>query len=128
MLRLKEIESIADQLLVNNNTNEPFVPIDNIAKSLDVNVLLYDFGDDILGILVININKGTIGFNPDHSRKRQRFSIAHELGHDNLSQHTSDVSERFEGCSELQRLRRHPINGVDYLLKEHIGAAINHEM
>lgn len=38
-------------------------------------------GDNISGALVIQNNHGTIGFNPHESKVRQRFTIAHELGH-----------------------------------------------
>lgn len=52
---------------------------------------------------------------------------------DILSGNTSDVSvevrnEYFTGCSELNRLRKCPFNGADYLLKDHDGVEVNHEM
>ena len=52
---------------------------------------------------------------------------------DILSQHTNDVSvevgnKPYEGCSELKRLRKCPFNGADYLLHEHDGVMVDHEM
>lgn len=41
----------------------------------------YNLGDEVSGILAINDGKGTIGYNLQHSKGRQRFTVAHELGH-----------------------------------------------
>lgn len=48
----------------------------------------YDLGEDVSGILVIENSKGTIGYSSENSRVRQRFTIAHELGHFTLHKHS----------------------------------------
>ena len=54
----------------------------NYVKSQqDLDVLKYNFGDKVSGVLVSIGNKATIGFNPEHAWVRRRFTIAHELGH-----------------------------------------------
>ena len=58
--------------------------VETIAKNLDLTVTAYDLGDGVSGALVIENNKGSIGYNPSHPKVRQRFTIAHELGHYSL--------------------------------------------
>lgn len=57
------------------------VPIIKIAEMCGSNVLSYDLGEEVSGLLVVENNKGTIGYNSMNSKVRQRFTIAHELGH-----------------------------------------------
>ena len=53
----------------------------DLAKKIGLDVIAYNLGDDISGTLVIDNGKGFIGYNPSHPRRRQRFTIAHEIGH-----------------------------------------------
>jgi Zn-dependent peptidase ImmA (M78 family) len=57
------------------------IPVEEIAQKLGIEIKVYDLGEDISGVLVVDSGKGTIGINPLESKVRQRFSIAHELGH-----------------------------------------------
>lgn len=77
----KRIEEIASQILADLNNYELPVPIKRIVESLGLNIHSYDLGDNISGVLVINKDQGIIGVNPLESSVRQRFTIAHELGH-----------------------------------------------
>ena len=49
----------------------------------------YSLGQDISGLLAIENNQGTIGYNQNESRVRRRFTIAHELGHYELHKNQS---------------------------------------
>lgn len=77
----KRIEEITDQILTGLNTNELPVPIKKIAEHLGIKIHSYDLGENISGVLVINNDQGIIGVNPLEPSVRQRFTIAHELGH-----------------------------------------------
>lgn len=57
------------------------VPVESIALRLGLQVERAELGDEVSGILVVQDRRGVIGVNVAHSRVRQRFSIAHELGH-----------------------------------------------
>jgi Zn-dependent peptidase ImmA (M78 family) len=57
------------------------IPIEIIARSQKVDVIPYELGDEVSGMLVINKDSGVIGYNSKHSKGRQRFTIAHEFGH-----------------------------------------------
>jgi len=83
----KNLSETVNELLINANITKAPVPIKQIASMCGANVIGYDFGEEISGVLVVEGNKGTIGFNTANSRVRQRFTIAHELGH--LKQHVS---------------------------------------
>lgn len=77
----KKIEQKVFRLIQQNNITGPPVLVEVIAKNLDLTVTAYDLGEGVSGALVIEKNKGSIGYNPSHPRVRQRFTIAHELGH-----------------------------------------------
>jgi Zn-dependent peptidase ImmA (M78 family) len=78
---LRKIEQKANDILLTCGIKEPPVPVKEIVLKLGLNAISYDFGADISGILVLENGKGTIGFNPKDSKTRQRFTMAHELGH-----------------------------------------------
>jgi Zn-dependent peptidase ImmA (M78 family) len=83
----------AHEVLAKYSITTPPVPIKEIVKKEGLNLMSYDLGDNVSGILVIQNNIGTIGFSPKNSRVRQRFTIAHELGHYLL--HKQSKSEVF---------------------------------
>lgn len=43
--------------------------------------MLQDLEDAVSGLLILNEGDGIIAVNQDHPKNRQRFSIAHEVGH-----------------------------------------------
>ena len=77
----KRIEKITIQILDEFKINELPIPVNEIAIKRGLEVKAYDLGEDVSGALVINNGKGFIGYNPTESKVRQRFTIAHELGH-----------------------------------------------
>lgn len=87
---LNKIEAKVRELLEAHNITQPAVPIKKVVKELNINLVSYDFGaeNDISGMLVIENGMGTIGYNPNNSKQRQRFTIAHELGHYLLHNHS----------------------------------------
>jgi Zn-dependent peptidase ImmA (M78 family) len=78
---IKKAELRGTKLLEEYGISTPPVPVVEIANKLGLDVIGYDLGDDISGTLVIKKGIGFIGYNPSHSKKRQRFTIAHEIGH-----------------------------------------------
>src|SRR5687767_2281115 len=79
--RVDQIESIALKIITDLKIKRPPVPILKIVKKLGIDLIDYNLGGEISGLLVIDNNKGTIGYNPNDPPVRQRFTIAHELGH-----------------------------------------------
>ncbi|MHB8394339.1 MAG: ImmA/IrrE family metallo-endopeptidase [Candidatus Dormibacteria bacterium] len=58
------------------------VPVDRIAEGLGARITFQPFDDNLSGILV-RLDDGTaaIAVNSSHAPARQRFTIAHEIGH-----------------------------------------------
>lgn len=83
-LSKKEWEKLEDDswsLLTDFKISTPAVPIIEVAKKQGLSVISYDLGEGVSGTLIIEKGNGFIGYNPTHSRVRQRFTIAHELAH-----------------------------------------------
>lgn len=57
------------------------VDVEAIAKAKKVAVLRQELEDSVSGVLMIKDGRGIIVANEGHHPNRQRFSIAHELGH-----------------------------------------------
>ena len=82
-VRKTHIRQLVTDLLQNNNIHSGQVDVFQIAKSLGIDVISEDASDDVAGFLVKDYDQKTavIGVNKNHSRRRRRFTIAHELGH-----------------------------------------------
>ncbi len=59
----------------------PPVPVDRIAKKLGILLATLPGDDEISGAIVRKDGHVVIAVNPAHHINRQRFTIAHELGH-----------------------------------------------
>lgn len=57
------------------------VHVENIARRLGLEVERAALGDDVSGLLVVQDGRGVIGVNSSQATTRQRFTIAHEIGH-----------------------------------------------
>ncbi|HEY8361638.1 MAG TPA: ImmA/IrrE family metallo-endopeptidase [Tissierellaceae bacterium] len=80
---IEQIENMAAQLLEEYNMDNE-IPIDPIllANKLGIRVYAGDFRDsDISGVIRKNGDEIEILVQADHHPNRQRFTIAHELGH-----------------------------------------------
>lgn len=80
-------KTAARELLTAANVAKPPVPVEKLAQLCGVRVHGADFDDAISGFFLDLESGPTIGFNESHSRVRQRFTIAHELGHHVLRHH-----------------------------------------
>lgn len=57
------------------------INVNKLAKKLGVGVEASNFNDEVSGLFVIKDDKPFIAYNLNQSKKRRRFTIAHELGH-----------------------------------------------
>ena len=78
---VKELLSRGAENGIAATLDEPRVPIDRLAELCGVHVLPRRFEDGLSGLLVTLEQGAAIGVNDQHSRGRQRFTVAHELGH-----------------------------------------------
>jgi len=78
-----EVEEQARRLLDGQSVESAPVPVQRLAESLGYRVIFRYFNDgDLSGTVIQDAHKSvTIGINTLHASVRQRFSIAHEIGH-----------------------------------------------
>jgi Zn-dependent peptidase ImmA (M78 family) len=79
----QNIQTIANDLRIASGCTVPPIDVVKIARHLGVKVYDEKLPEDISGILDVR-NEPVILINKDHFPHRQRFSIAHELGHFHL--------------------------------------------
>lgn len=71
----------ADSLLKMAKVSDAPVDVYKIADLLGFSIIESDFPDKYSGEIFIEGDIKSIGINKNHTIKRQRFTIAHELGH-----------------------------------------------
>ena len=67
------------------------VDVEAIARAHDIAVRRAEFEEGVSGMLVIKDGQAVIGINARHHPNRQRFSLAHELGHYVLHREVASV-------------------------------------
>ena len=82
-IRRNQIREIVEGLLTKHRVKSGAVPVEKIARSLGATITLDDVDDDLSGFLYREkgARKIIIGVNKSHHPNRQRFTIAHEIGH-----------------------------------------------
>ncbi|OLC99113.1 MAG: hypothetical protein AUH86_03175 [Acidobacteria bacterium 13_1_40CM_4_58_4] len=89
----------AEHLIERWSRLNPPVNVERIARSLGLPVIYGELGDDISGLLVSNAEQSCDVVNEDDPPNRQRFTIAHEIGHFWLK-HQFEPGEHFLTASE----------------------------
>lgn len=79
--RSEHIRNSVDKLLRTANVYTPPVPVERIARLRGADIRYVSFDGDISGMLAREGGRFVIGVNALHPKTRQRFTIAHEIGH-----------------------------------------------
>ena len=79
--RSEHIRKSVEKLLRIANVTNPPVPVERIARLRGAEIRYVSFDGDISGMLAREGNGFLIGVNSLHPKTRQRFTIAHEIGH-----------------------------------------------
>ena len=79
--KLKKLEKQAENLVRKAGITKIPVPVEAVAKYLNIKVDEADLGEDCSGILIRDGDSAVIGVHADHHEHRQRFTIAHEIAH-----------------------------------------------
>ena len=77
----KRIEDLTSRILTELEIESVPIPINKIVRQKGLKLKSFNFGEVVSGALLIKDGKGTVGYDPEESKVRQRFTIAHELGH-----------------------------------------------
>jgi len=75
------IEQQAAKLLEENSVRRAPVPVEAIARAVGLDVRYAPTTDDVSGALIRNGKSAVIAVNSAQHENRQRFTIAHEIGH-----------------------------------------------
>lgn len=75
------IEAKAEQLLCKLSDVRLPIDLDLVAKAIKVTLVAESLEDQVSGFFLSKDGKNTIGYNSTHHSNRQRFTIAHEIGH-----------------------------------------------
>lgn len=78
---MPDVERKSQELLEVHGVDRPPVPVDRLAKALGAKILHERYDGDVSGLLYREGDVRVIGVNATHSHTRQRFTVAHELGH-----------------------------------------------
>jgi len=81
-------------------------PVEKIAKAMGAQVRYSPFDDDLSGMIYIKDGVPIIGVNSLHHPLRQRFTIAHELGH--LELHREMITSKVHVDKDFPVLMRDP--------------------
>jgi Zn-dependent peptidase ImmA (M78 family) len=79
-MMIEKIESAAEHLLAKLDVREVPTPIEDIAHLLDIRISRAP-STDFSGLLIRKDGRALIGVNSREAMVRQRFTIAHEIGH-----------------------------------------------
>src|SRR5437899_2188285 len=86
---VRTIDEKANALLREHGVTEPATPVRRLARALGATIREVEGDSELSGMLFRDGETLVIGVNTLHHRHRQRFTIAHELGH--LVLHHSNV-------------------------------------
>jgi Zn-dependent peptidase ImmA (M78 family) len=88
----RQIRRLAAELLAEAGIEAPPVPVDRLSEVAGFRLIKERLESDFSGFYVIRAGTPTIGVNIFHPTVRQRFTVAHELGHAKL--HANDHYDR----------------------------------
>lgn len=77
----QSIKQKVNEIFIKLNITKPPVDVYSIANAFKIKITHADLDDGFSGFLMIKNSKATIAVNEHHHPNRQRFTIAHELGH-----------------------------------------------
>ncbi len=80
-MRRRKIQALARALLDSQEVTGPPIPVERIVRARGVRIFYRSLEGSISGFLYRDPKRTVIGVNTHHPTVRQRFTLAHELGH-----------------------------------------------
>ena len=74
-------EREAGRLIKRLNVTKAPIDVEAIAKSLGISVNYEKLDSDVSGVMLLENGKAKVAINQSQHRNRQRFTLAHEIGH-----------------------------------------------
>jgi Zn-dependent peptidase ImmA (M78 family) len=91
---MRNLEDQASKCMLEAGISGIPVPLEQIAKKLGAVVSFEPFGGHLSGMLYRDTAQTVIGINSAHPHRRQRFTIAHEIGHFGLHKVSPVIVDR----------------------------------
>ena len=107
----RKIENLSLNLLSEFGLLKCPINLDKLASKLNIRIEYQDLDDEVSGFLVKKESKNIIGVNEYHHPVRQRFTIAHEIGHYKLHVNQPLFIDYYKG-SILYRSNNKPKNYI----------------
>lgn len=104
--RVDDPYACAQQLLARLGIQSAPTPVEKVAKALGAQVRFSPFDDELAGMVYVKDGVPIIGVNSLHHPNRQRFTIAHELGH--LELHREIITSKVHVDKNFPVLMRDP--------------------
>lgn len=80
-MSVTQAEKAAERLLKKHGIKRAPVPVEQLVKREDLKLKYHDLEDTVSGLLIDQRPEVVVAVNSKHHPNRQRFTIAHELGH-----------------------------------------------
>lgn len=106
----------AEKLLARLGIQSAPTPVEKIAKALGAQVRFSPFDEELSGMIYIKDGVPIIGVNSLHHPNRQRYTIAHELGH--LELHRQLITSEVHVDKSFPVLMRDPKSATGTELHE----------
>ena len=107
----KTIQKQVEDLLKEHGVTSAPIPVERIAKALGVQIKYSPLDDELSGMAYVKDGTPIIGINTLHHPNRQRFALAHELGH--LILHKNEVTKEIHVDKGFHMLMRDPSSSAD---------------
>lgn len=110
------IENITEKIIEElNDSKNLFTNLEQICKFNSIGIELSEFEDGFSGTLIIKDSIPKIFINSSHHENRQRFTLAHEIGHYYLHRNLEDIFIDTDKNSIFQMNRSNDIKNINYL-------------
>jgi Zn-dependent peptidase ImmA (M78 family) len=111
--RRSAIQKRAKDLVEEHGVTTAPVPVERIAKGLDAQLRFSPLDDELSGMVYVKDGTPIIGVNALHHPNRQRFTLAHEVGH--LVLHRAEITRQIHVDKGFQMLMRNVASatGID---------------
>lgn len=124
VIRRKRIERLADEVLERCGVDTVPVPIEAIAAKHNIQIRLSPLETDISGFLFRDRPGTVIGLNSSQAKVRQRFTVAHEVGHFLLHQEETLHVDRQGVFARLRSNRSSEGSDPEEIEANHFAASI----
>jgi Zn-dependent peptidase ImmA (M78 family) len=113
MISSSQARQEALRLIREHDIKTPPVPVDRIARALGIRVQFAPFDGDLSGMAFIKDGVPIAGVNSLHHPNRQRFTLAHEIGH--ICLHRKEIEAQVHVDKGSLRRDTLSASGVDIL-------------